>query len=244
MQRKRDEETAARRAIVLTSGGLDSATVLAMTRADGFEITAVTFRYGQVHDVEVERASKVVRAQGVAEHLVLDLPLDRVGGSALLGDGDIPDEPAAGAGSGPIPVTYVPARNLIFLSMAVGVAEARSSRDIFIGVNAVDFSGYPDCRPEFIAAFRTAANLGTREGSTHGEPWFRVHMPLAELTKAQIIRHGTRLGVDFADTVSCYRADSAGRACGRCDACGLRSRGFAEAGVSDPTSYLPNAHES
>ncbi|MGE3165428.1 MAG: 7-cyano-7-deazaguanine synthase QueC [Planctomycetota bacterium] len=227
----------ARRAVVLTSGGLDSATVLAIARAEGYEVTALTFRYGQTHSIEVERARVVARQQHVAEHLVLDLPLGVVGGSALLGDGEIPDEPAGVAGSGTIPTTYVPARNLIFLALAVAVGEARSARDLFLGVNAVDFSGYPDCRPEFIESFARTANLGTRDGATHDEPWFRVHMPLVDLRKSEIILRGSKLGVDYSTTVSCYRADALGRACGRCDSCGIRRRGFAEAGLADPTAY-------
>ena len=227
-------------AIVLMSGGLDSTTVLAIARAQGFAVTAVTFDYGQNHAIEVERARSIVGAHG-AEHLVLELPFGHVGASALLGEGDVPDEPTEGAGHDGIPSTYVPARNTIFLSWALGLAEARQARDIFIGVNALDYSGYPDCRPEFIRCFERLANLATKEGvehqNHHGEPYFRIHTPLAELTKADIIRKGVELGVDYAATLSCYQPDPHGGACGRCDSCGLRRRGFEQAGVPDPTHY-------
>jgi 7-cyano-7-deazaguanine synthase len=224
-------------AVVLLSGGLDSSTLLAIVRATGLAPFPVTFRYGQTHAAEVRAAERIAAAQGAPPPLVLDLPFGRIGGSALLGEGAIPDEPPGGAGRAGIPATYVPARNLIFLSLAVAVAEARGLRDIAIGVNALDYSGYPDCRPEFLEAFARAADRGTRDGSTAGAPWWRVHAPLVGLTKAEIIRRGAALGVDFAATVSCYAADDDGRACGRCDSCGLRRRGFAEAGIADPTRY-------
>jgi 7-cyano-7-deazaguanine synthase len=224
-------------AVVLLSGGLDSSTVLAIARAEGLAPLPLTFRYGQTHAVEVRAAERVAAAQGAPPPVVLDLPFGRIGGSALLGEGAIPDEPAGGAGRSGIPATYVPARNLVFLSLAVAVAEARGARDIAIGVNALDYSGYPDCRPEFIEAFAHAADRGTRDGSTATSPWWRIHVPLIGLSKADIIRRGTALGVDFSLTVSCYAADGEGRACGRCDSCGLRRRGFAEAGIADPTRY-------
>lgn len=223
--------------IVLLSGGLDSSTVLAIARADGYDPVPLTFRYGQTHAAEVRAAGAVARSLGAPEPIVLDLPFDRIGGSALLGEGEIPDEPAEGAGTGGVPTTYVPARNLVFLSLAVATAEARGVRDIHIGVNAIDYSGYPDCRPEFIAAFAAAADRGTREGSGAGEAYWRVHTPLRDLSKASIIRRGQELGLDHALTVSCYDADEEGRACGRCDSCGLRRRGFEEAGFPDPTRY-------
>lgn len=226
-----------RPALVLTSGGLDSTTVLAIARAEGFVPLALTFHYGQTHDVEVERARQIAAEAEVAEHLVLELPLGQIGGSSLLGQGSIPDEDLAETREPEIPSTYVPARNLIFLSLAAGVAEARAIRDIFVGVNALDYSGYPDCRPEFIESFQRTVNLGTREGSTREEPWFRVHMPLVDLRKSEIIQRGLALGVDYSRTVSCYQADDEGRACGRCEACGLRRRGFEEAGTPDPTLY-------
>lgn len=225
-------------AVVLTSGGLDSTTVLALAQDQGFAVTALTFVYGQTHAIEVTRAREIAERAKVQEHLVLELPLSQIGGSALVGDGEIPAEPEEGAGSGPIPATYVPGRNLIFLSIAVAVAEARGIRDVFIGVNALDYSGYPDCRPEFIEQFLATANAGTRDGSQSDEPWFRIHSPLAEWNKAEIIRQGTRLGVDYSQTLSCYQPDELGRACGRCDSCGLRRRGFQEAGIADPTLYF------
>lgn len=235
-----DARAAAPGAVVLFSGGLDSTTALAIARAEGFAPLPVTFRYGQTHASEVRAAARVAAALGAPAPLLLDLPFGGIGGSALLGEGTIPDEPAEGAGSAGIPVTYVPARNLAFLSLAVALAEARGMRDIYIGVNALDSSGYPDCRPAFIEAFARAADLGTREGTTRGGaagPFWRIRAPLIGLTKAEIIRRGAELGVDYSLTVSCYDADDAGRACGRCDACGLRRRGFAAAGLPDPTRY-------
>lgn len=237
-------------AIVLTSGGLDSTTTLAIAQSEGHRPLALTFRYGQSHDAEIAAAERVVREFEIAEHWILDLPLGQIGGSALVGEGEIPDEPAAGAGHGNVPSTYVPARNLVFLALATAAAEARGIRDLYIGVNSLDYSGYPDCRPEFIQSFAATANLGTRDGSaphdgtggaapgSANDPWFRVHTPLADKNKAQIIQTGVALGVDYGKTVSCYRADDVGRACGRCDACGLRRRGFEQAGIPDPTAYL------
>ena len=223
-------------AVVLTSGGLDSTTVLAIARRDGHRPLALTFCYGQRHDAEIAAAQRAALAHD-AEHWILDVPLGQLGGSALLGDGEIPDEPAEGAGAGGIPTTYVPARNLVFLSLATAAAEARGIRDIYIGVNALDYSGSPDCRPAFVASFSNTANPGTRDGVENDEPWFRIHTPLIDMNKAQIIQAGVNLGVDYAETVTCYRATDDGLACGTCDACGLRRRGFDEAGVSDPTRY-------
>ncbi|MCA8962248.1 MAG: 7-cyano-7-deazaguanine synthase QueC [Planctomycetes bacterium] len=231
-------------AIVLASGGLDSTTVLAIAEADGFRPIPLVFRYGQRHEVEVQHAQRIAASRGLSGSLVvLDLPYSSIGGSSLLGEGEVPDEPAEGAGSGGIPSTYVPARNLVFLSLAVAVAEARGARDIYIGVNALDYSGYPDCRPAFLDAFARTANLATKAGTTpeDGVPHFRLHAPLVELDKAAIIRRGVELGVDYSFTVSCYRADEEGLACGTCDSCGLRRRGFERAGVPDPTRYRKDA---
>ncbi len=227
-------------AVVLVSGGLDSAVALASAVREGFECAALTVDYGQRHRGEVEAAAKVAKSLGALKHSVVRMDLRAVGGSALTGEIDVPkdrDDAAIGAG---IPVTYVPARNMVFLSLAVGWAEAlwpTGDVDVFIGVNAVDYSGYPDCRDDFIRAFVLAALEGTRAGA-EGRA-VRVHTPLVELTKSEIIRLGARLGVDFALTRSCYDppADDAGRACGRCDACQIRRRGFEEAGVEDPTVY-------
>ncbi len=219
------------KAVVLVSGGLDSATALAQAIAEGYECYALTFRYGQRHQAELQAAVKLVRLLGAVEHKVLSLDLGSIGGSALT-DRAIPVPETPGTG---IPVTYVPARNTVFLSLALGWAEVLGARHIFIGVNAVDYSGYPDCRPEFIAAFEHTANLATRagvEGNT-----FKIHTPLISLSKAEIIRKGINLGVDFGLTVSCYAADDEGHACGYCDACRLRKQGFTQAGVPDPTFY-------
>jgi 7-cyano-7-deazaguanine synthase len=220
-------------AVVLVSGGLDSATVLAMARETGWTCHALSFDYGQRHRAELEAARRVAEAGGAAAHRVVSLGLGEIGGSALT-DGGI-DVPEAG-GEG-IPVTYVPARNTVFLAVALGLAEVIGSTDIFIGVNAVDYSGYPDCRPEFIAAFEELANLATKAGVEGAR--FHVHAPLIELSKAEIIRRGTALGVDYALTVSCYQADEEGRACGRGDTCALRRAGFEAAGLPDVTRYMP-----
>lgn len=220
-----------RKAVVLLSGGLDSATVLAMAREQGYECFALSVSYGQRHVAELRAADRVVRALGAAAHQTLHVNLDAVGGSSLTDlSMAVPESPAAG-----IPSTYVPARNTLFLSMALGWAEVLGAQDLFIGVNAVDYSGYPDCRPEFIAAFERLAEVATRAG-VEGRR-FHIHAPLLRLSKAEIIREGARLGVDYALTVSCYQADEQGRACGRCDSCRLRAEGFAAAGVSDPTRY-------
>lgn len=220
------------KAVILLSGGLDSATVLAMACAEGYACYTMSFDYGQRHRAELQAAERVARQLGAVEHKVVGIDLNGIGGSALTDTSiAVPEE----AGEG-IPVTYVPARNTLFLSLALGWAEVLGARDIFIGVNAVDYSGYPDCRPEFIDAFERLANLATRAG-VEGDG-FRIRAPLQYLSKAEIIRAGIARGVDFALTVSCYQADPDGRACGRCDSCRLRAEGFASAGVVDPTRYL------
>ena len=218
-------------AVVLLSGGLDSATALAIAREQGFRCYALSVDYGQRHGAELSAAQRVARAGGACEHRVMRVDLAGIGGSALTDPNiAVPETPATG-----IPVTYVPARNTVMLSLALAWAEVLGGRDLFIGVNFLDSSGYPDCRPEFIAAFRDLAAVATRAG-VEGNPC-RVHTPLINWTKAQIIAHGRRLGVDYAQTVSCYQADTDGRACGRCDACRLRRAGFAAAGLPDPTRY-------
>lgn len=219
------------RAVVLLSGGLDSATVLAIAQAQGFEVHALSVAYGQRHIAELNAADRVAKRLRAQSHQVMHVDLDRVGGSALT-DSTIQVPDAASVG---VPVTYVPARNTLFLSMALGWAEVLGASDLFIGVNAVDYSGYPDCRPEFIAAFERLATLATKAG-VEGRP-FTIHAPLIDLSKAEIIRRGLQLGVDFGETVSCYRADAMGEACGRCDSCRLRREGFEQAGVVDPTRY-------
>ncbi len=220
------------RAIVLLSGGLDSATVLAMAHAQGFETYALSMRYGQRHSSELDAARKVAKVLGAHRHEIVDLDLRPFGGSALT-DTSL-DVPVDGASEG-IPITYVPARNTIMLSLALGWAEAVGARDLFFGANAVDYSGYPDCRPEFVAAYETLANLATKAG-VEGER-IRVHAPIIAMSKAEIIQTGVSLGVDYAMTVSCYLADDDGRACGVCDSCRLRRAGFEAAGVPDPTRY-------
>ena len=217
--------------MVLVSGGLDSATVLAMARTQAYTCYALSFDYGQRHRVELQAAARVAAALGAVEHKTISLDLGGIGGSALTDAAiAVPEEGGEG-----IPVTYVPARNTVFLALALGWAEVLAAQDIFIGVNAVDYSGYPDCRPEFIAAFEKTANLATKAG-VEGRP-FHIHTPLIQLSKADIIREGLRLGVDYAITVSCYQADVQGRACGRCDSCRLRRAGFIAAGTADPTPY-------
>ena len=218
-------------AVVLLSGGLDSATVMAIARDQGYDCYALSMAYGQRHAAELAAANRVAESQHALEHKVVSIGLDAFGGSALT-DADIQVPEQMGEG---IPVTYVPARNTVFLSLALGWAEVLGAHDIFIGVNAVDYSGYPDCRPQFIEAFEKLANLATKEG-VEGRP-FKIHTPLIDLTKAEIILRGTELGVDYGLTVSCYQADEQGRACGVCDSCRLRAKGFAEAGLSDPTPY-------
>ena len=224
------------RAVVLVSGGLDSATTLAIARRDGHEAYALTFRYGQRHHVEIEAAKRVARAGGAADQAILDVDLRQFGGSALTADLEVPKHESVGDIAGGIPVTYVPARNTIFLSFAVAYAEVLGARDIYIGVNALDYSGYPDCRPEYIAAFERMANLATRAG-VEGTAPVKIRAPLMELTKAQIIQLGRSLGVDYSLTTSCYDPGADGAACGHCDACLLRLKGFAEAGVRDPIAY-------
>jgi 7-cyano-7-deazaguanine synthase len=226
----------ARRAVVLLSGGLDSATVLAIARSEGFLCSCLLVDYGQRHRVELERAKVVAAEQGVQDVRVVWVDLRAVGGSALTAEIDVPkDRLEAERGTG-IPVTYVPARNTLLLALALGLAETLGATDLFIGVNAVDYSGYPDCRPEFIRAFETLANLATRAGVEGAR--FRVHAPLSGLGKAEIIQTGARLGVDYALTHSCYDPDARGRACGRCDSCLIRREGFRAAGVPDPTAYV------
>jgi 7-cyano-7-deazaguanine synthase len=218
-------------AVVLVSGGLDSATALAIAREQGFECYALSVNYGQRHSAELDAAKRVARAAGARDHRIMHVDLAGIGGSALTDRSiAVPEQPTTG-----IPVTYVPARNTMMLALALGWAEVLGSRDIFIGVNVLDSSGYPDCRPEFIAAFGALAALATKAG-VEGHPC-RIHAPLIAWTKAEIIREGTRLGVDYGQTVSCYQSDSQGRACGRCDSCRLRRAGFEAAGVPDPTPY-------
>ncbi|KPL47498.1 7-cyano-7-deazaguanine synthase [Xanthomonas axonopodis] len=219
-----------KKAVVLLSGGMDSAAVIALAQEQGFAVYALSVRYGQRHKSELDAAARVAAAQGVIAHKVVDVDLRSIGGSALTDDIDVPD-----AGGDGIPVTYVPARNTIMLSLALGWAEVIGANDLFCGVNAVDYSGYPDCRPEFVRAFEVLANLATKAGVEGAG--LRVHAPLQFLSKADIVREGVRLGVDFGLTVSCYRADADGRACGHCDACRLRAAGFADAGIPDPTHY-------
>ena len=222
-----------KKAVVLYSGGLDSTTCLAIARAEGFEPHAISFAYGQRHSVELELAKKHARAMGAVEHLVVDFDYRKVGGSALTSDIAVPKD---GVGEA-IPVTYVPARNTIFLSFALGWAEVLGAFDIFIGVNALDYSGYPDCRPEYITAFEKLANLATKAG-VEGTGRFTIHAPLIYMTKGAIIRKGLSLGVDYGRTHSCYDPTPEGLACGHCDSCRLRLKGFAEAGLEDPAAYV------
>ncbi|WP_268799982.1 7-cyano-7-deazaguanine synthase QueC [Pseudomonas huanghezhanensis] len=221
-----------KKAVILLSGGLDSATVVAMARADGYACYTMSFDYGQRHRAELDAAARVASDLDVVEHKVIGLNLNGIGGSALTDSSiDVPETPSEG-----IPVTYVPARNTVFLSLALGWAEVLGARDIFIGVNAVDYSGYPDCRPEFIESFERMANLATKAG-VEGQG-FTIQAPLQNMSKADIVKAGVRLGVDYGLTVSCYQADDQGRACGKCDSCRLRAEGFSTAGVSDPTRYF------
>jgi len=221
-----------KRAVVLLSGGLDSATALAMAKAQGFACYVLSFDYGQRSVTELNAARAIATQLGAVEHRVLRLSLEDFGGSALTDNSiDVPEGECEG-----VPVTYVPARNTVFLSLALGWAEVLDADAIFIGVNAVDYSGYPDCRPEFIQAFETMANLATRRG-VEGDP-ISIETPLMHLTKADIIEQGAALGIDYALTVSCYQADDEGRACGRCDSCRLRAKGFSDAGIADPTRYI------
>lgn len=224
-----------KRAVVLLSGGLDSATTLAICRADGFEAHALSFRYGQRHAQELQAAAKVAQSLGATEHRTAEIDLRLFGGSSLTDEIAVPKARSAEEMTGKIPNTYVPARNTIFLSYALAFAETIGAHDIFLGVNALDYSGYPDCRPEFIRAFEQLANLATRVG-VEGAP-FRIHAPLIALTKAEIIGRGISLGVDYSLTLSCYDPASDGRACGQCDSCQLRLKGFREAGWEDPIAY-------
>ncbi|QGZ31872.1 7-cyano-7-deazaguanine synthase QueC [Stutzerimonas stutzeri] len=221
-----------KKAVILLSGGLDSATVVAMARAEGYACYSMSFDYGQRHRAELQAAERVARQLGVVEHKVIGMNLGGIGGSALT-DSNIAVPETASEG---VPVTYVPARNSVFLSLALGWAEVLGAQDIFIGVNAVDYSGYPDCRPAFVEAFERMANLATQAGVEGRE--FSIRAPLQNLSKAEIVREGVRLGVDYAMTVSCYQADDDGRACGKCDSCRLRAAGFREAGITDPTRYF------
>ena len=225
-----------RKAVVLLSGGLDSATCVAIARAEGYHPSAISFRYGQRHAVELAAAQRIARALDVGQHIIVDIDLRQFGGSALTADIAVPKQRAAEEIGHGIPITYVPARNTVFLSLALAWAETLGTGDLFIGVNAVDYSGYPDCRPEYIAAFERMANLATRAAVEGTQP-VRVHSPLLYLTKAQIIRRGRELGVDYSLTTSCYDPAADGAACGGCDACLLRLRGFAENGLRDPARY-------
>lgn len=220
-------------AVVLLSGGLDSATILAIARAEGFTPYALTFRYGQRHEFEIESAGRVARQFEAADHAIIDIDLRRFGESALTSNIDVPKHDATPTDDSSIPITYVPARNTIFLSYALAWAEVLGAFDIFIGVNAIDYSGYPDCRPEYIAAYEEMANLATRAGVEAGRR-LMIHAPLIHLTKAQIIQRGIELGVDYGMTHTCYDPAANGTACGECDACHLRAKGFAEAGIGDP----------
>ena len=228
-----------RRAVVLLSGGLDSATVLAIARDEGFEPYALSFRYGQRHDVELAAAARVAAAQGVVRHVVAEIDLRIFGGSALTADIAVPHhDRVEDLDSTEIPITYVPARNTIFLSFALAWAETLGASDVFLGVNALDYSGYPDCRPEYIEAYERMANLATRAG-VEGQQRLKIHTPLIQLTKAQTIQRGLALGVEYALTHSCYDPTGDGHACGTCDSCLLRTRGFAELGLSDPAVADP-----
>jgi 7-cyano-7-deazaguanine synthase len=232
-----NHEKEQRKAVVLLSGGLDSATVLAIARAEGFEPYAITFRYGQRHAHEIAAARSVAASQHVFKHIVLDIDLAQFGGSALTADIAVPKHETADEIGPGIPLTYVPARNTVFLSLALAWSETLSAGDIFVGVNALDYSGYPDCRPEYIAAFERMANLATK-GAVEGTLPVSIHAPLVQLTKSQIIRRGLELGVDYSHTSSCYDPSADGAACGHCDACLLRLRGFAELGIPDPARYV------
>lgn len=230
------EPSRGRRAVVLLSGGLDSATVLAAAKRDGYDVSALSFRYGQRHAVELEAAARVARSNHVRRHEVVDIDLRAFGGSALTADIPVPKDRSSDEIGGAIPITYVPARNTIFLSFALAFAEVIGASDIFIGVNALDYSGYPDCRPEFVDAFERLANLATKAGVESGGG-FRVHAPLLHLSKSEIIALGLSLGVDYSMTSSCYDPSPSGEACGHCDSCQLRLRGFAENGMEDPIRY-------
>ena len=232
-----------KRAVVLLSGGLDSATVLGIVMAEGYEAYALSFKYGQRHRIELESACKVAERLGAAKHLILQIDLGAIGGSALTDSIEVPKNRDERAMSSEIPVTYVPARNTIFLSFALAWAEVLGAEDIFIGVNALDYSGYPDCRPEYIEAFERMANLATRAAVVHkdegqGQSRLRIHTPLIKMAKSEIIRTGLRLGVDYSITHSCYDPTAEGLPCGACDSCLIRLKGFAEAGAADPVRYV------
>lgn len=227
-------------AVVLLSGGMDSTTALAIAVAEGYRAYALSVRYGQRHEIEIEAARRIAHHFRAAQHVVLDLDLQQFGGSALTGDLAVPKDRTADQIGHGIPVTYVPARNTIFLALALAWAEVLGANDIFLGVNAIDYSGYPDCRPEYLEAFEHLARLATKAG-VEGRQRLRIHAPLLHLSKAEIIRKGLELGVDYSMTRTCYDPSPAGEACGRCDACQLRRKGFAEAGVDDPAVYRPDA---
>lgn len=226
-----------KKAVISFSGGLDSTTILYIAKSMGFDLHAITFDYGQRNRKELEFAGILARRLGIKSHKIIKIDSDAFSGSALTDDIDVPKDREDEILGGDIPITYVPARNTVFLSHALALAEAINARDIFIGVNALDYSGYPDCRPEFIEAFERVANLGTK-ASQEGEIQYKIHTPLIELTKAQIIKKGKDLGVDYSKTLSCYDPDENALACGHCDACILRKKGFAEAGLEDPTKYI------
>jgi len=231
-----DEVGARKPAVVLLSGGLDSATTAAIAQSEGFDLSALSVDYGQRHRFELEAARRVAQSLGIRRHIVVAVDLQQLGGSALTASIEVPKDRDPAAMQAEIPITYVPARNTIFLALALGYAEVLDAADLFVGVNSVDYSGYPDCRPEFIAAFERLANLATKAG-VEGRLRFRMHTPLVHLTKAEIIRRGAALGVDYSLTHSCYDPDPAGLSCGHCDSCLLRRRGFAEAGLVDPVRY-------
>lgn len=226
-----------KKAVICLSGGLDSATITALAKAQGYELYALSFKYGQRHLVEMQAAERVCAMLGVKEHKTAEIDMRLFGGSALTADIAVPKDRSEAEMSDKIPVTYVPARNTVFLSFALAWAEVLKSYDIFIGVNAVDYSGYPDCRPEFIKAYEEVANLATAYGVENNQR-IRIHTPLIDLTKAQIIQKGVELGVDYAQTLSCYDPTADGLACGHCDSCQLRAKGFADAGIPDPTRYV------
>lgn len=226
-----------KKAVILSSGGLDSTTVMAIAKAEGYDIYSLSFAYGQRHSCELEAAKQIATLMGVKKHLIVESDFTDIGGSALTADIDVPKERDISEVEDEIPITYVPARNTIFLSYALGWAEVLKSQDIFIGVNAVDYSGYPDCRPEYIAAYEKMANLATKAG-VEGHQVLNIHTPLINWTKAEIIKKGCEMGVDYSQTVSCYDPTPKGEACGACDSCQLRRKGFAKAGVPDPTYYM------
>jgi 7-cyano-7-deazaguanine synthase len=232
------ERAVSKKAVVLLSGGLDSATTAAIARDQGFEWYALSVDYGQRHQFELDAARRVAKALSAKDHIVTNVDLSRIGGSALTADIAVPKDRTDETIATGIPITYVPARNTVLLSVALGYAEVLGAADLFLGVNAVDYSGYPDCRPEYLSAFERLANLATKAG-VEGTLRFKIHAPLIELTKAEIIRRGTALGVDYGLTHTCYDPDLEGRACRRCDACQIRLKGFGDAGLTDPAAYVP-----